>query len=233
VGRTRAGSMTKGGGMLRKTLLAAMMLVPVGALALDRYWPFMRPHILGPAAPQRHAGAATKPARPGATRLERPGLPNFFQVTKDFYRGAQPTAEGVRSLKALGVRTIVNLRQLHSDRGAIGDTKIGYVHITVNTLDPDDKDVVGFLRVVGDPNRLPVFVHCKRGIDRTGLMTAVYRIAHCGWSKADAIREMREGPFGYDGVFKNVVDYLWVADVDALRKQASDEKPPVRGPGAK
>ena len=210
--------------MRRKILLLLLMALPVGALALEQYWPFLRAHLFGPAGPgpQRDGVGVSGAMRPWATPLTRPGLKNLFQVTKDYYRGGQPSAEGVRSLKALGVKTIVNLRQLHSDRDEIGQTAIGYVHISVNAFDPDDKDVEAFLRVVTDPNRLPVFVHCKRGIDRTGMMTAIYRITECGWSKA--IGEMCEGPFGYDAVFKNVVDYLWVRDIGQLRRRAVGER---------
>ena len=43
-----------------------------------------------------------------ATKLERPGLSNFYQVTTNLYRGAQPTAQGMAELKAMGVKTVLN-----------------------------------------------------------------------------------------------------------------------------
>jgi protein-tyrosine phosphatase len=64
-----------------------------------------------------------------------------------------------------------------------------------------------------------VFVHCHRGIDRTGMMCAVYRMVVCGWSKEEALDEMTNGPFGYDGMFSNVVDFLWRLDVEELKRQ--------------
>src|SRR5215212_4255086 len=38
------------------------------------------------------------------------GVGNFGKVTEKLYRGAQPDADGLRSLGRLGVKTIVNLR---------------------------------------------------------------------------------------------------------------------------
>ena len=209
--------------MMRRLALAAAFLCPVAMLAVEQYWGFLRPHVAGPALRTGRRPAGLAPKREPPTPLSEPGLKNLYRLTKDLYRGAQPTAEGMRSLQALGIRTVVNLRALHSDRDELGETAVDYVHVNVNPFRPKDRDVVEFLRVVTDPNRLPAFVHCQRGIDRTGLMCAVYRIAVCGWSKREAIEEMTAGPFGYDAVFRNVVEYLWQADVDELLRQASRE----------
>jgi protein-tyrosine phosphatase len=37
----------------------------------------------------------------------------------------------------------------------------------------------------------PVFVHCKRGADRTGAVIASYRIDHDGWNNANALSEAK------------------------------------------
>jgi protein tyrosine phosphatase (PTP) superfamily phosphohydrolase (DUF442 family) len=38
----------------------------------------------------------------------------------------------------------------------------------------------------------PVFIHCKRGTDRTGALVAIYRIARNGWDAARALKEANE-----------------------------------------
>lgn len=38
----------------------------------------------------------------------------------------------------------------------------------------------------------PVFVHCRRGTDRTGALVAIYRIARNGWDTARALKEANE-----------------------------------------
>ena len=51
-----------------------------------------------------------------AQAVEQPGLPNLHKVSDDLYRGAQPTAEGIKQLQALGIKTIINLRSSDTDR---------------------------------------------------------------------------------------------------------------------
>jgi hypothetical protein len=64
-----------------------------------------------------------------ATPLKLPGLPNLHKVSDDLYRGAQPTADGMRELKKLGVKTVVNLRTARSDKDELGDTGLAYEEI--------------------------------------------------------------------------------------------------------
>jgi protein tyrosine phosphatase (PTP) superfamily phosphohydrolase (DUF442 family) len=152
-----------------------------------------------------------------AKPIELPGLPNLHEVSDDLYRGAQPSAEGVRQLKKLGVKTVVNLRLFHSDRGKIRGTGFSYQHIPVTAWHPEDKEVVRFLRIVTDPNCTPVFVHCQRGAHRTGLMCAVYRVAVQGWSKADAIDEMTNGSFGFYPGWPNLIDYINKLNIEDIK----------------
>jgi len=62
--------------------------------------------------------------RPGdwAQPLLVPGVPNCYKISDNLYRGAQPTAEGMQHLEAMGIKTIINLRSIHSDRKKMRDT---------------------------------------------------------------------------------------------------------------
>jgi len=83
-----------------------------------------------------------------------------------------------------------------------------------------DDNVAAFLKVVSDPARQPVFVHCRHGSDRTGTMCAVYRIVVQGWSKGEAVLEMTRGGFGFHTNFENLVQYVEKMDVEAIRQKA-------------
>ena len=166
----------------------------------------------GPAAEDR-AGAWAVP-------IDRPGLPNLHRVSADLYRGAQLSAEGAGELKKMGVRTVINLRVLHSDRDEIGDTGLASEHIYMKAWHPEDEDLVRFLQIVSDPARTPVFVHCQHGADRTGTMCAIYRIAVQGWTKDEAIREMKEGGFGFHEVWENLIKYIDGLDVEQIKRRA-------------
>ncbi|MCC6523561.1 MAG: tyrosine-protein phosphatase, partial [Polyangiaceae bacterium] len=174
------------------------------------------------AAPSSSPSAASSAARPArwAEPVARPGLPNLHRVDEGFYRGAQPTAEGIPELGKLGVRTVVNLRAMHSDRSLLAGQSLDYEHISFKAWHPEKSDVVAFLRIATDRARQPFFLHCQHGADRTGMMTAIYRIIVQGWSKDDAIAEMVEGGFGFHAVWQNLVEYVRDLDVASLARAA-------------
>jgi protein tyrosine/serine phosphatase len=161
-------------------------------------------------------------ARPAAWAqpVALPGVPNLHQVDDALYRSAQPDAEGMRHLKAMGLRSVINLRSFHSDRDELGDTGLRSEQITMKAWHPEEKELVRFLRLVTTPDLQPVLVHCQHGADRTGLLCAVYRVVIGGWSRQEALREMRTGGFGYHEVWVNLPDYIATLDVDGLRRQA-------------
>lgn len=94
-------------------------------------------------------------------------------MSRELYRGAGATPEGYRTLKRLGVRTIVDLRELHPDSESLRGLGLYYAHIPMNPADIDDDEVAQFLQVVLSPRYQPAFVHCKAGADRTGVVVAI------------------------------------------------------------
>ena len=181
-------------------------------------------------APPVQPVAAPIPQSKWATPLQKPGLPNLFKVSDDLYRGAQPTDEGFRQLKEMGIKTVVNLRVLHSDRDEMGDVSFDYERFNIKAWHPEDEDIIRFLKIVTDKSRAPVFVHCQYGADRTGTMVAVYRVAVCGWSKDDAIAEMTQGGYGFHPMWQNLVAYVRGLDIDWLKKKAGLGPPEEKAP---
>lgn len=153
-----------------------------------------------------------------ATLVEKPGLPNVYKVADEVYRGAQPTTQGFQELYKMGIKTVVNLRFRHSDLDDLGKIGLAYIEIPMNAWHPKDEDVVKFLQIVTDPEKVPVFVHCQHGADRTGVMVASYRIIIQGWSKDQAIAEMTEGGFGFHAVWINLPRFIRNLNVGQVRK---------------
>lgn len=83
----------------------------------------------------------------------------------------------------------------------------------------DEDEVVEFLKVAANSNNFPVFVHCQRGADRTGAMCAMYRIVVCGWTKAEAIAEMKDGGFDYSPVWHSLITSIEKADIPKIRRR--------------
>jgi protein tyrosine/serine phosphatase len=148
------------------------------------------------------------------------GAPNLHKVSDTLYRSAQPSTEGMRNLRAMGIETVVDLRSFHSDRDEIGDTGFAYEHITMKAWHPEEEDAVRFLQIVANPKRSPVLVHCQHGADRTGTMCVLYRVAVQGWSKEEALKEMTEGGFGFHGIWENLIQWINGLDIDRIKKKA-------------
>jgi protein tyrosine/serine phosphatase len=101
-------------------------------------------------------------------------------------------------------------------------TGVRYEQIAFDTWHVKEDYVVRFLNIVNNPANQPVLLHCKHGSDRTGMMTAIYRIVEQGWSKQDAIAEMTQGGFGYHPIWSNLIRYIEKMDVaDIKRKLAA------------
>jgi protein tyrosine phosphatase (PTP) superfamily phosphohydrolase (DUF442 family) len=167
------------------------------------------------------AGETNTPVRPAnwAQQIEVAGVKNCYRVTPNLYRGAQPTAEGMARLKAMGIKTVVNLRAFHSDQDQVAGTGLKSVRFETKPWHAEEEDVVGFLQVAANTNNLPVFVHCQRGADRTGMMCAMYRIVVCNWTKADAIDEMKNGGFDFNPAWHDLVSFIEQADIADLKRR--------------
>lgn len=162
-----------------------------------------------------------RPARWAAPVPDVPGLPNLFRVDGGLYRGAQPEVEGYGGLRSLGVRTVVNLRSGDdAECAACARNGLEYVNIPCHAFNAEQEKAVAFLRVAADPARRPVFVHCKHGADRTGMMVALYRVVVQGWSKEEAIREMKEGGYGFHRIWWNLAEFIRDTDPEALRAES-------------
>ena len=215
---------------LRRTV-AWILLVCAGGLGACEFYPLAKAYVTTVTIPPAPPGlAASRPAE-WAQPMSGPGLGNFHRVSDDLYRGEQPTAEGMKRLQAMGIKTVLNLRAFHSDRKALKGTSLEGEHISVKPWHIEDEDVAEFLRIVTDKSRTPVFVHCQHGADRTGLMVAVYRVAVCGWSKDQALEEMVYGGFGFHEEWRNIIQYFRELDVERIRKEAGLTEPSIQPAG--
>ena len=171
----------------------------------------MGPAYRSLAAKEPPAATAELPVKP---QNDLPGLKNFAQVSAALSRGAQPTAEGFATLKARGIKTIVDLRLEHSDRSMLSGTGLQYVEIPCSPWQMKEQEVVEFLKVVRDPKNQPVFVHCAVGCDRTGTMVGAYRMAEQHWTSDDTIKELYR--FGYHPIYTQLVAFLKAFDPAAI-----------------
>jgi len=126
------------------------------------------------------------------------GLPNFQQVAEGIYRGGAPTPEGFKTLQAMKVQTIIDLRieKISRDEKKIAeDMGFTWLHLPMGREAPTVKQVTTFLDTLAKAEEEPVYVHCQYGADRTGAMIGIYRMRVQGWDFDKTWAEMRK--FGF------------------------------------
>ena len=130
------------------------------------------------------------------------------------YRSGQMTADGLDgAVRRFGFRTIINFQDELPDPELAPDLLeseyceqrgIRYEFIPPDLIDHWMADnwrpraATRFLEIMDDPANYPVLLHCRAGLHRTGILTAVYRREYQGWSLLQAVHEMRENGFGRD-----------------------------------
>jgi tyrosine-protein phosphatase SIW14 len=162
-------------------------------------------------------------------------------TTGVFYRSGQMTVEGYEdAIDRLHIRTVVNLR----DEAPDPDVRRSYfdgrtekesalcarLGVRWTFIKPDlvpksqfpatrPIAIDRFLEVLDDPSAYPILVHCNAGLNRTGVITAVYRMEHDGWTPRHAWEELRANGFG---------DYTSTADNNYITQYVLSYRPGQR-----
>jgi protein tyrosine/serine phosphatase len=142
-------------------------------------------------------------------------IKNFGQMDDRFYRGGQPKEEDYQALKALGINTVIDLREDSESYEKRDVEALGMRYVNIPMVDkgyPKIEQVNEFLKLVDDPSTGKFFVHCAGGRHRTGIMGAAYRFNHYHWNFDQVYAEMKEYDFytrfGH-GKMKDFVEDYW------------------------
>lgn len=141
-------------------------------------------------------------------------IKNFGQMDERFFRGGQPKKDEYSELAALGIKTVIDLREDPElyEKPAVEALGMRYVNIPMIAKKyPEAGDVELFLKLVDNPQTGKFYVHCAGGRHRTGVMGAVYRFNHYGWDYDKVYAEMKKYDFytrwGHGDMKKFVQDY--------------------------
>ena len=175
--------------------------------------------VAGTALAQNSPPAAPLKTRPDhwAEPITLEGVPNLHRITPMLYRSEQPTALGMQNLEKLGVRTVINLRAFNDDEEEVRGTNLRTERTKILTWRVDDKHVIEVMNMLKKTENGPFLIHCQHGADRTGLMSAMYRMLEQNWSAEDALAELTDGGYGYHSMWRNIKRYVRSADVEKLR----------------
>jgi hypothetical protein len=134
------------------------------------------------------------------------------------YRSGWMSAPGFEeAVRRYHIRTVINLMEDEADPtlfqsyflgGGVRESElcrrlgVRYVLLVPDLLPADHPPeerpaAIGqFLRLLDDPRSYPILWHCRAGLHRTGVFTAIYRMEYEGWAPLDAWREMKSHGFG-------------------------------------
>jgi len=141
-------------------------------------------------------------------------ISNFGCINENFYRGAQPKSRDFADLASMGVKTVIDLQEggEPSEQRNVEAAGLKFFRIGMSDSSwPSREKADQFLKIVNEPANQPVFIHCHGGKHRAGIMTAIYRMTHDGWSADQAYDEMKqygfESGFGHGSLKDYVYDY--------------------------
>jgi len=150
-----------------------------------------------------------------ATAEDPKALPNFQIVNDNVLRGGQPSDEGIKSLAKRGVKTIIDLRlasehSIPHEKQLVESNGMHFVSVPMKGMSaPTDEQLFTVLRVLNDSKQWPVFVHCRRGADRTGTILACYRISHDNWNNQKALEEAKTyGISVFERAMRNFIEHF-------------------------
>lgn len=146
--------------------------------------------------------------------LSKVTIKNFGQMDERFFRGGQPRENDYHQLAALGIKTVIDLRNDPKDYEKASAEAVGmkYVNIPMSDKDyPETAKIQEFLKLIDDPSTGKFYVHCAGGRHRTGVIGAVYRFNHYNWNYDQVYAEMKKFDFysrwGHGDLKKFVKDY--------------------------
>ena len=141
-------------------------------------------------------------------------IKNFGQMDERFFRGGQPKEEEYKELAALGIKTVIDLREDPEEYEKRNVEALGMRYVNIPMIAkkyPESTQVEQFIKLVDDPETGKFFVHCAGGRHRTGVMGAVYRFNHYKWDFEQVYSEMKKYDFytrwGHGDFKKFVQDY--------------------------
>jgi hypothetical protein len=134
-----------------------------------------------------------KPAPSGssATDLGPAPMANFLKVTDGIYRGGHPDDSGLDYLKKLGIKTDLDLEigdfiesmpaDITAEQQGAESRGLTFINTPMSAYEPAlstrfDDQMNKILGILQDPASKPIYVHCKHGQDRTGLVIGLERV---------------------------------------------------------
>ncbi len=138
----------------------------------------------------------------------------YVDVSKNLSRSAQPRVDQFEWLKKQGVTDVVNLRKPKiefinfDEKAVVENLGMKYHNIPTYTRFPKEKQIRQFLKIVNQVEKSngKVHIHCREGVDRTGLYSFIYKSIKNIGSVGNNLKEWIEIGFHFDS-YKELVPW--------------------------
>jgi len=122
---------------------------------------------------------------------------NLHRISGRAWRSAQPAPHHLRRAKALGIRTVLNLRGRRDtcgayqlEREACADLGLILIDFPIRSRGALEKPTLHAIAGVFEGLEYPILMHCKSGADRAGMMATFYLHLHEGMPLRQAMGQL-------------------------------------------
>lgn len=132
---------------------------------------------------------------------------NLYRIDDKLYRSEQLTRADAPQLAELGIKSVVNLRYFdrNDNDTALAGHGLALLNKPLLAWRVTPRQIAETLYLIEQrQTHGAVLIHCYHGADRTGLISAMYRIVYQNWPIEEAKREMQQGPYGYHSIWRNL-----------------------------
>lgn len=151
--------------------------------------------------------------------VEVKDVKNCYRLSPELYRSGQPGSRGFQALEKLGLKSVLNLREYHSDADEAEHTGLHLYHMKLAAGKVTREELMDCLLVISSAPK-PMLVHCWHGSDRTGIVCAAYRIVMQGWTPEKALEELMDERFGHHrSYYSNLAELVRATDWKAFKAE--------------
>ena len=141
----------------------------------------------------------------------------LYKLNDLLYRSEQPNKKGFAELEEMGIKTIINFRRKVDDANRTKSTAFKLERFPLKASELNEDQIIEALKLIQTAEK-PVLIHCWHGSDRTGAISAAYRMVIEDWTKEEAISEMRLKELSHhEKRYPNVIQLLEAFDVESVR----------------
>jgi protein tyrosine/serine phosphatase len=155
-----------------------------------------------------------------AKRVNNFAFKNLYRLNDSIYRSEQPDEKGFKVIDSLKIKSVLSLRSSYKDAKLTGKSIFNLYQVGMAADSFTDEEIIKALQIIRNSPK-PLLIHCVHGADRTGVVVAMYRILFNGFTKEQAIDEMKNGDYNFHKVYQNIPDYIKKADIEYIKNKVN------------